>query len=76
MWGSPAPQCVPRQTHPQPQSVLFATGGSTALSRKGCPRRMGGWNCMRGGGSGARGMVKGPLVPSAFTWLVWRKGQM
>lgn len=61
--GSPDPRCVPPQTHRQPQSVLCTTGGSTAPSRRGCPRRMGGWNCMRGGGSGARGMVRGPWSP-------------
>lgn len=74
MWGSPAPLCVPLLTHLQPQSVLCATGGSTALSRRGCPQRMGGWSCTRGGGSGAQGCSEAS-VPSASSWLVWGKGQ-
>lgn len=63
VWGSPAPQCGLPQTRRQPLSVLCATGGSTAPSPRGCPRRTGGWNCMTGGGSGARGMVQSPWFP-------------
>lgn len=70
MWGSLAPRCVPLQTHRQPQSVLFATGGSTALSLRGFPQPTGGWNCMREGRSGAGRMARDPLVTSAFTWLL------
>lgn len=55
VWESPAPLCVPPQIPQQPQYVLYATGGSTALSRRGCPRQMGGWSCMRGGGSATGG---------------------
>lgn len=75
MWGSLALRCVPLQTHRQPQCVLFATGGSTALSLRGFPQRMDGWNCTRGGRSGAGG-GQGPLVPSAFTRLLCRRDQM
>lgn len=63
VWGSLAPQCVFPQTHRQPQSVLCATGGSTALSRRGSPLRMGGWNCTRGGGSGTREWSRAPWSP-------------
>lgn len=63
VWGSPAPRCGLPQTHRQPQFVLCATGGSTALSPRGCPRQTGGWSCMTGGGSGARGVVQGPWSP-------------
>ena len=75
VWGSLAPRCVPLRTHQQPQSVLFATGGSTALSPRGFPQRMGGWNCTRGGRSGAGQTSRGPLVPSAFSRLLCRKEQ-
>ena len=77
VWGSPAPRCGLPQTHRQPQFVLCATGGSTALSPRGCPRQTGGWSCMTGGGSGARGVVQGPWSPPhpiSFSQLVWRKG--
>lgn len=63
MWGSPAPLCVPPQIPQQPQCVLYATGGSTARSRRGSPLRMGGWSYMRGGESATGGAVKGPCDP-------------
>lgn len=70
VWGSPAPRCGLPQTRRQPQSVLCATGGSTAPSPRGCPRRMGGWSCMTGGESGARGVVRGPWHPpsASHSW--------
>ena len=65
VWGSPAPQCEPHQTHRRPQSVLCATVGSTALSQRGCPPRMGGWSFTRGGASGAKGGLRPPGPPMA-----------
>lgn len=65
-WGSPALRCEPRQTPRPPQSALCATGGSTAPSRSGSPRRTGGRSSMRGGGSRAPG--------SPLPGLGWGKG--